>query len=258
MGNAAQAIVNPALSRPTFNREALAWRGHEISASVLPALGFKNWREFIDAAGGSPGGSVIDLGAGSSTVCFEALARGLRYKLVDACGYDVQGYTQNVWNRMNEVLGLMEDSAAGPFFGISELEFRARSGAIIEELNRVVRSCRAPADIARLSVSEGADLAIAHASLPKHSLSIDVFLREELPAMLSVAKRELRIAPFVWSDGGMHDQDLSHNSEVVRRVQGLAAQNNFSFEILPSMSLLHGQLGKNGSFAARFVRGALG
>lgn len=106
----------------------------------------------------------------------------------------------------------------------------------IVEVN-ATRLCRSASDLS--GVADGAfSLVTAHQVVPKHSASVRVFLEQELPELLRVTERSLRLYPF-----GLYQEDarqtlfeahaLSRDASLLEEVRAIAARAGFTFVMNP-------------------------
>jgi hypothetical protein len=188
----------PEQIRARPDREALEYRGSNCSAELLPGLGL-SWATLSALRSTCPN-PIGDFGAAFSSFAVEGALRQIGIVPVDI-------HAPPVLDRYTEQMEFSLRPVVGVYGGVRSLGHEFDSGVTVSRLphelesriSRAVEQTHARyvhADIAHLPFEDRFfSLSVAHHSVPKHSGSLDTFLKYQLPELLRVTAQELRIVP---------------------------------------------------------------
>ncbi len=192
------APPTPEQIRARPDREGLEYRGSECSAEVLPRLGL-SWATLAALRSTCPN-PIGDFGAAFSSFAVEGALRQIGIVPVDIHAPPaLDRYAQQIEFSLRPVVGvyggvrsLGSEFDAGVTIARSAQQLESRLSAAVSQ----VHAQYVHADIAQLPFEDRFfSLSVAHHSVPKHSGSLDAFLKFQLPELLRVTAQQLRIVP---------------------------------------------------------------
>jgi hypothetical protein len=194
-GEALYLYQNPDYEGPKAKEEQEEWKGYDSSSEIFPHLGI-SWYDLKRLAE-ELGKPIVDLGASRSSLATEGVLRGVNIIPVDRAYTDKlkEAYAKVVHDGIGTNQGFMRTYVHRRFDNPDP----RRQGLTPQEISVACKAAGAKAVMAEIKQlpfeDRGVAMAIAHDSVPKHSKDFDTFLTDELPEILRVADKIVRLYP---------------------------------------------------------------